>query len=88
MVMKVNPDLFNAKHLRIWYDAGGRLNGNQMKNNTRPATEGKVEHFTRSNFTSRNFSAMENHRTNRIGKTRSTKSTGLCRTQSHVYAYR
>ena len=39
MVMKVNPDLFKAKHLRIWYDAGGRLTGNQTKN-TRPAAEG------------------------------------------------
>lgn len=25
MVIKINPDITNARHLRIWYDAGGRL---------------------------------------------------------------
>lgn len=44
MVMKVNPELFKAKHLRIWYDAGGRLNSTQTKT-TRPASEGKHCHI-------------------------------------------
>jgi len=30
--MKIKPDLFKAKHLRIWYDAGGRLNNNNNNN--------------------------------------------------------
>lgn len=30
MIMKVNPDLVKARHLRIWYDAGGRLSNNQI----------------------------------------------------------
>lgn len=36
MLIKVNPDLPEAKHLRIWCDAGGRL----PPTTTRPATEG------------------------------------------------
>ena len=37
MIMKPNPDMMIAKHLRIWYDAGGRLNNNQLTTNSRPA---------------------------------------------------
>lgn len=37
--MKVNPDLMKAKHLKIWYGAGGRLNYNQITTN-RPVSEG------------------------------------------------
>jgi len=33
MIMKINPDLIKAKHLRIWYDAGGRLSSNQIITN-------------------------------------------------------
>lgn len=40
MVMKPNPDMMIAKHLRIWYDAGGRLNNNQLTTNSRPAFDG------------------------------------------------
>jgi hypothetical protein len=39
MIMKINPDLMKAKHLRIWYDAGGRLKDNQRISN-RSATNG------------------------------------------------
>ncbi len=39
MIMKINPDILKAKHLRIWYDAGGRLSNNQITT-TRPAFEG------------------------------------------------
>jgi hypothetical protein len=42
--MKINPDILKAKHLRIWYDAGGRLNNNQITT-TRPAFEGYRENF-------------------------------------------
>jgi len=35
--MKINPDIMKAKHLRIWYDAGGRLTNNQTN---RPASDG------------------------------------------------
>ncbi len=38
MIMKINPDLIKAKHLRIWYDAGGRLSSNPISTN-RPAVE-------------------------------------------------
>ena len=75
--MKVNPDILKGKHLRIWYDAGGRLNNNQITT-VRPALEGKrkLVSFIRNLFW--NFSSMENHRTNRKGKTWYTKSTRLC----------
>jgi hypothetical protein len=42
--MKVNPDILKAKHLRIWYDAGGRLNNNQITT-VRPALEGEKQKF-------------------------------------------
>ncbi len=44
MNMKVNPDILKAKHLRIWYDAGGRLNNNQITT-VRPALEGEKQKF-------------------------------------------
>ena len=37
MIMKINPDIREARHLRIWYDAGGRLTANPTAN--RPAIE-------------------------------------------------
>jgi len=39
MIMKINPDIQEAKHLRIWYNAGGRLRNNQITTN-RPVSEG------------------------------------------------
>jgi hypothetical protein len=38
--MKINPDVSQARHLRIWYDAGGRLSNNQITTSNRPVTEG------------------------------------------------
>ncbi|CAF2719731.1 unnamed protein product [Rotaria sp. Silwood2] len=34
MIMKINPDIAQAKHLRIWYDAGGRLTNNRITTST------------------------------------------------------
>jgi hypothetical protein len=40
MVMKINPNLAKAKHLRIWYDVGGRLTNNQITTTqNRPGVE-------------------------------------------------
>lgn len=38
MLMRVNPNLIKAKHLRIWYDAGGRASTTSP---IRPAYEGE-----------------------------------------------
>jgi len=38
MIMKINPDIIKAKHLRIWYDAGDRLNTNRITTN-QPAND-------------------------------------------------
>jgi hypothetical protein len=37
--MKINPNITEARHLRIWYNAGGRLRNNQITTN-RPVLEG------------------------------------------------
>ncbi|CAF1372808.1 unnamed protein product [Adineta steineri] len=36
MIMKINPDLKEAKHLRIWYDAGGHSVHSQITTTTTP----------------------------------------------------
>ncbi|UJR08911.1 hypothetical protein I4U23_013165 [Adineta vaga] len=38
MIIKVNPDVQEAKHLRIWYNAGGRVKNNRITTN-RPIAE-------------------------------------------------
>ncbi|CAF1219523.1 unnamed protein product [Rotaria sordida] len=38
MIIKINPDISQAKHLRIWYDAGGRLTNNRIITTTDRAT--------------------------------------------------
>ena len=32
MIMKINPNILECKHLRIWYDAGGRSMINSTMN--------------------------------------------------------
>lgn len=49
MIMKVNPDVHEAKHLRIWYDAGGRLTQTPTTVN-RPMADGN----------SRNLGSIQN----------------------------
>jgi hypothetical protein len=63
MIMKVNPDILKAKHLRIWYDAGGRLSNNQITT-TGPAFEGLKRKFNLLGILFLNSSSMENNRTN------------------------
>ena len=62
MIMKINPDILKAKHLRIWYNAGGRLTNNQVTTTTqRPVAEGSdIEYclIVREIFC---FSTMENN---------------------------
>lgn len=41
MIMKINPDLRQAKHLRIWYDAGGHSTNNQITT-SRPVSESLI----------------------------------------------
>ena len=84
MLIKVNPDLPEAKHLRIWCDAGGRL----PSTTARPATEGLRLCFSFDSLTNLIFSSLENDRTDRTRTIGSIRSTGLHHYQRHVHAYR
>ena len=40
MIMKINPNITEAKRLRIWYDAGGHSIINSIMN--RPVRQGEL----------------------------------------------
>ena len=44
MIIKVDPDVREAKHLKIWYNAGGRVPTTQATT-SRPVAEGSTDLF-------------------------------------------
>lgn len=44
MIIKVDPDVREARHLKIWYNAGGRVSTNQIIT-SRPVAEGSTKQF-------------------------------------------
>ena len=87
MLMKINPDIPEARHLQIWYNAGGGLTSTtQIATPTRPADEGE-SFYSRRLFCTLNSSGVETNRSDRTGTARSTRSRRPCHRQRDAHAY-
>lgn len=68
MIMKVNPNVQQAKHLRIWYDAGGNSMNSQTTTMTPTNQVVKAGEVCKSNFIliddMKYFRCMENRCSN------------------------
>ncbi|CAF1304629.1 unnamed protein product [Rotaria sp. Silwood1] len=63
MIMKINPDIAQAKHLRIWYNAGGRLTNNRIT--TATTTPNRL---TREGYPWKTIGQIENEQLGRQGR--------------------
>ena len=86
MLMKINPDIPEARHLQIWYSAGGGLTTTQLATPTRPADEGD-SFCSRPLSCTSNSSGVETNRTDRTRTARPARSRRLCHRQSNAHAH-